>query len=75
MPQILSKTQPQPQLESDALAAREAKLGEDRARLQAELDELLGKQEERLRSWEARVTEQEAALEGARQALLDEEHR
>jgi hypothetical protein len=64
-----------PQLESDALAAREAKLGEDRARLTAELDELLGRQEERLRAWEGRVAEQEAALEGLRQAASDEEHR
>jgi septal ring factor EnvC (AmiA/AmiB activator) len=64
-----------PQLESDALAAREAKLGEDRARLQAELDQLLGRQEERLRMWEARCAEQEAALEEGRAELEGDKQR
>ncbi len=63
------------QLEADALAAREAKLAEDRSRLTAELDELLARQEGRLRGWEARCGEQDAALEGRRAELDAEEQR
>jgi len=63
------------QVESDALAAREAKLGEDRHRLQAELDELLGRQEERLRAWEARCSEQDALIEQRKQQAEEEEQR
>lgn len=63
------------QLESDALAAREAKLGEDRARLSAELDELLARQEGRLREWEGRIAGDQAALEEARSVAQAEDER
>jgi hypothetical protein len=60
---------------SEALAAREASLADSQASLQAELDGLLAKQEERLRSWEAGCAELEAALEARRGQLDGEEAR
>lgn len=63
------------QAAAEALAAREASLADTQASLQAELDGLLAKQEERLRAWEAGCAELEAQLEQRRAALDGEEAR
>lgn len=68
---------PGPSLQSAAaaLAAREASLIAQQSSLQADLDVLLAKQEERLRSWEAGCADLEAQLEHRRTQLEAEEQR
>lgn len=63
------------QMESDALAQREAALAANQATHQAELDSLLAKQEERLRAWEAGCAEMEDRVEEKRKVLAAEEDR
>lgn len=62
-------------MESNALAAREAKLAEERVNMQKDLDSLLAKQEERLRAWEASCSEQEVQVARKREDLEHEEKR
>ena len=64
-----------PQAASDALAAREAAVASQQSSLQAELDALLAKQEERLRAWEGGCADLEAQLEKRQAALAAEEQR
>jgi hypothetical protein len=66
---------PPPQAASDALSARESALASQQASLQAELDALLSKQEERLRAWEAHCGDIEQELETRRAQLAAEEQR
>lgn len=63
------------QFEAQALAQREAALAANQASQQAELDSLLEKQEERLRSWEAGCAEMENKIEESRKQLAAEEER
>jgi DNA repair exonuclease SbcCD ATPase subunit len=60
---------------SDALSARESALASQQSSLQAELDALLSKQEERLRAWEAHCADLEQELEQRRAQLTAEEQR
>jgi hypothetical protein len=63
------------QMESEALSQREAALAASHESQQAELDALLGKQEERLKAWQEGCQELEVQLEARRKELGQEENR
>lgn len=63
------------QMEADTLTQREAALAASQATQQAELDRLLGKQEERLRAWESGCADMEEKMEQRRKELASEEER
>lgn len=62
-------------MQSDALSLREAALKDSQATLQAELDQLLAKQEERLHAWEEGCMEAEKQLQQRTQGLQQQQDR
>jgi hypothetical protein len=62
-------------MQANALSLRETALKDSQAKLQAELDQLLAKQEERLRAWEAGCLEAEQQLQQRTQGLQQQQDR